>query len=290
MIHRTPDHRRRAQHRARGRRQPLHPQQQRLPQRSRQLTTTDSGAREQLLREERIALTADKNPVDHAGAWRTTRDRLQLLRHLRALQRLQLHPLRAPRPLQLRNERPQRMSAMQLVGPVGDNHRDPVVPRVTNQQRKQITGGRIDPVHILDNQQHRLLPRQPGEHPIHRLKQLLPPRVHTHNRTGDRPQRPQRRAHRPLKPLQHPAVLDHPTQRRDDRRKRQLTFRQLHTLTHQNKRFTPTSPHLYLRNEPTLPDPRLTGDQNRRTHPRRSTRQRALQNIELRYPPDKPRR
>lgn len=145
-------------------------------------------------------------------------------------------------------------------------------------------------MHVLDDQQHRLILRQPGEHPIHRLKQLLPPRVHTHIRTGDRPQRRQRRAHRPLDPLQRPAVLDHPAQRRDDRRERQLTFRQLDTLTDQNKRLTRSSPRLYLRNEPTLADPRLTGDQNGRTRPGRRARERTLQNIKLRSPPDKPRR
>jgi len=130
------------------------------------------------------------------------------------------------------------MTVAQLIGAIGGDDRDPIAPRVANQERQQIARGRIDPVHVLDDQRHHPLFRQPHEHPIHRLKQLLPPTGHAPARARDRPQRRKRRPQRILQPLQRSTVLHHPTQCCDDRRERQLTLRKLHTLADQDNRTT----------------------------------------------------
>ena len=90
------------------------------------------------------------------------------------------------RSLQLGHERLQRMTRNELIGSIRRHNREPIAPDVAHQERQQVARGRIDPVDILDDQQHRLIVRQPGEHTIHRLEQLLLPAC-PHPHPGRRP-------------------------------------------------------------------------------------------------------
>src|SRR6185437_9164693 len=51
----------------------------------------------------------------------------------------------------------QRMIAVQVVGPERDHQQYGSIPQVTGQKAQQVAGGPVGPVHILDDQDHRLL-------------------------------------------------------------------------------------------------------------------------------------
>jgi hypothetical protein len=65
------------------------------------------------------------------------------------------------------------MTAVQIVGPVGNNDRDARRQLAGEQEAKQIAGGRISPVHVFDEQQHGRALACQCKRTQHRLEQLL---------------------------------------------------------------------------------------------------------------------
>lgn len=141
------------------------------------------------------------------------RDRRQLERDLFAAERPQLQPLGAPRALELGQKWSQRMTPMQLVGPVRCKQRQSIAPRVADQEGEEVAGGPIDPVHVLDDQDDQSALRQPREDPIDRLEQLLAPSDRALARSDGWPQRGNRRAQRPLQVGHQLRILDYRPER-----------------------------------------------------------------------------
>ena len=68
----------------------------------------------------------------------------------------ELHPADPADPVQLGQQRAQRVGTVQLVGPVGDHDQQPVQRLlVADQEGQQVPGGPVGPVRVLDDQQHR---------------------------------------------------------------------------------------------------------------------------------------
>ena len=68
----------------------------------------------------------------------------------------QIHPGDPVDPVQLGQQRAQRMGAVQLVGPVGHHDQHAVQrPLVADQEGQQVPGGPVGPVRVLDDQDHR---------------------------------------------------------------------------------------------------------------------------------------
>ena len=74
---------------------------------------------------------------------------------------------------QLRDHRPQRMTAVQVVGAVGDHHRHLFPVQHPAQEGEQVAGGAVGPVQVLQHEQDGPLCRQLGQHPQDRAEQLL---------------------------------------------------------------------------------------------------------------------
>ena len=142
---------------------------------------------------------------------------------------------------------------------------------------------------VLDHQQHRSARGEAGKDSIHRLKQLLAATSHDRGAAGQRPQRRQRPPQRIAETVERLPILDHAPQSRNDRCERQLPLGELDAFTEQNQRVQPTSTRLELRNQPALPDPRLSGHQQRPAAPRRGASEQPLQRLQLSRAADKPR-
>jgi hypothetical protein len=109
----------------------------------------------------------------HLLGWqRSTSDRLQVLGQLGPGERGQLQPLQAGQPDQLRQQRPQRMPPMQLIGPVAGRQRHPTRPKGAGQEGDQVPGGGVGPVQILQHQHHRGPLRATHQHSPHGVEDL----------------------------------------------------------------------------------------------------------------------
>ena len=107
-------------------RQALDPQHQRVAQRRRQRAAAVEAGRQQLLGEQRVALRAREQPAEQVLARGAAEDVGELLGQLGARQRVQLDAAGAGVALELGQQRPQRVAAVQLVGPVaGDDQHAP---------------------------------------------------------------------------------------------------------------------------------------------------------------------
>ncbi len=122
------------------------------------------GGREQLLRVERVALGALDDPADGRVGQRSLAQGTHQPGHLGVGHRPQLQPLHGGQSHQLREERAQRMAAMEVVRAVRREHREPVAGRATGgpledtpaeQEPQQIPGGLVGPVQVLQDEQQR---------------------------------------------------------------------------------------------------------------------------------------
>ena len=57
--------------------------------------------------------------------------------------------------LELGEQRPQRMTAVQLVGAVGEEHEQLLVTQATGQEGDEGAGRAVGPMHVLEDQDHR---------------------------------------------------------------------------------------------------------------------------------------
>ena len=84
----------------------------------------------------------------------------------------EVHPGDPFDPVELGQQRPQRMRAVQVVGPVGGHDQHAVQrPLIADQEGQQVPGGLVGPVHVLDDQDHRAGFGQVLQHLEHLLEQ-----------------------------------------------------------------------------------------------------------------------
>ena len=119
-----------AQHLLRGLGEALDPQHQRVAQRGRQRAAPVEPGGEQLLGEQRVALAARVQALDQVGVGRAAEDVGERLGELVARQPAQLDPARAGVALELGEQRPQRVAAVQLVGAVGGDNEHALAARL----------------------------------------------------------------------------------------------------------------------------------------------------------------
>ena len=93
------------------------------------------------------------------------------LAELVAVERLELDPAGALEPIELGQQRPQRMAAVELVGAVGQHQHDPLLAQAAGQERDKRAGRAIGPVHVLEDQHHRRGLAEQVEQFEHRLEQ-----------------------------------------------------------------------------------------------------------------------
>ena len=133
----------------------------------------DGAGRDQLLGEERVALGAGQDAVDHgrgtgwpATAWRCSASSTR--------PKGQLDPLQVGEADQLGQQRPQGVAAVQLVGAVAGHQGDPAAPQGPDQEGQQVAGGAVGPVQVLDHQQQRGQLGQADQRRQHPVEQLDP--------------------------------------------------------------------------------------------------------------------
>ena len=125
--------------------QPLEPGQQQRGQPAGQhvRTAARGGAGgQQFLGVVRVPLGPGHDPVQRGRVQRAVRQRGQVIRHVRVAERPELDRGHAGQPEQLRHHRAQRVPAVQVVGAVGDHHRDPFP--VQHPADRKVTRSRVD--------------------------------------------------------------------------------------------------------------------------------------------------
>ena len=176
-----PGHRRRPQHLLGGVRYPLDPgHQQRREPRGEPGPVPGAVGRvrqrgQQLLGVVGVALGAGHDLVDGGGrqAAGCVGDGEQELGQGRRGERAELHRRHRGEPEQVRHDRPERVAAVQVVGPVGADDRDPLAVQHPQQEGEQVAGGRVGPVQVLEDEQHRAAGRQLGQQAEHGAEHLL---------------------------------------------------------------------------------------------------------------------
>lgn len=195
------------QHLLRGVGELLEADQQHIGETSGHPTGLRVGGREQFLRVEGVPLGPLHDPPDRGVGQRPVLQGTHQPHHVGVAQRAQLQPFHGGQPYQLREQRPQGMPTVQVVGPVRGENGQPV-PEDTpaEQEPQQVPRRLVGPVQILQHEQQRGGIRHIGQQPRHPLEQPQPP-VHVPHATGrrlpatapPRGARPRRRrtAHRP---------------------------------------------------------------------------------------------
>ena len=140
---------------------------------------------------------------------------------------------------------------------------EPVTPGVVDHKGQQVARRRVNPMDILNDQQHRLSGGQPRKHAIYGLKQLRPIAGTARLRSRHGPHSAQRRTQRRLKTREHLRIQHHRPQRGDDRGESKLALGQRQALTGQHSQAGRPSAGPELRHQPALPDARLTLHQHR---------------------------
>jgi hypothetical protein len=134
----------------------------------------DGAGRDQLLGEERVALGAGQDPVDHGRRDRVAGDRLEVLGQLEPVEGGELDALQVGDADQLGQQRAQGVAAVQLVGPVAGHQGDPAAAQGPDQEGQQVAGGAVGPVQVLDDQQQRGQLGQADQQRQHPVEQLDP--------------------------------------------------------------------------------------------------------------------
>ena len=152
--------------------EPLQPGEQQFGQPGREIGAARRGGK-QLLGVVGVAFRPADDDLEGRRFQRVLRQRRQMLRHRLVAQRPHLDRGHAGQPEQLGRHGAQRVAAVQVVGPVGGDHRHPFPVQHPAQERQQVPGGPVGPVHVLKHEQHRGRSGKFGEHAEHRTEQLL---------------------------------------------------------------------------------------------------------------------
>ena len=244
--------------------QPLDPQHQRVAQRVGSGAAAVEPGREQLLAEQRVAAGPLPQPLQQVGGGRRAEDVRRLLGQLVAAERLDRDPARARVELELREQRPQRVAAVQLVGAVGRDHEHPLDGQAAREERERLARRPVGPVQVLDHEQHRALAPERVEQ---RQQALEQPRL-----AALRAVRPgsgdpgQQRRHGGADRLRQRGVAgacERP-QRGDEREVRQLAVAEVDGLARQHERAPISRALGELGEQPRLPDARLARHERER--------------------------
>jgi hypothetical protein len=134
----------------------------------------DGAGSDQLLGEEGVALGAGQDPVDHGRRDRLADHRLEVLGQLDPAEGGEVDALQVGEADQLGQQRPQRVAAVQLVGPIAGHQGHPAAAQGPDQEGQQVAGGAVGPVQVLDDQQQRGQLGQPDQQRQHAVEQLDP--------------------------------------------------------------------------------------------------------------------
>ncbi len=195
------------------------PAQQQVTQAVRQLVAGPGPG--QLGREQRVPAGPAVHPVRQLVGLRA-RDAADQLRGLRPGQPGQLGAADAGHPLQVGQEGPQRVSAVEVVGSVRHHNQYPGTAHRPGQEPDQVAGGAVRPVQVVDDPHQRMLGTEPVQQRAVQVEELrLVDRVV--GRYAVLRQQPQQRGDAGLVPGQRvqPDHADQLAQRRAHRRQRQ---------------------------------------------------------------------
>ncbi len=151
--------------------QPLDPQQERVAQALRGGAATVEPGGEQLLGIQRVALAASEQAVDERGARGVAEDVLERLRELPAVERGQLDPASTLEPLELGQQRPQRVAAVELVAAVREQQHHPLVAQAAGEEPHERARRAVGPVDVLEHEHERLAAAEQVQQLEQRLEQ-----------------------------------------------------------------------------------------------------------------------
>ncbi|MCF0097132.1 hypothetical protein B0E54_06001 [Micromonospora sp. MH99] len=223
--------------------QPVHPGQQQVAQCLGQRRAAERGAGDgQLLDEEGVALRTVVDVVNGTRRRLATEQVGEDRAGAVAVQPAQLDPLDTTGPVQLGEERAQRMAALQLVGAVGADQQQPARPRGPDQETDQVPGGTVRPVQVLDDQQQWPDVGEPLEQFGDQVEQVSAWGVGKWSRArGGQPRRHPAQLRQQAGELRlvagedlGPVGAQHRAQRGGERRERQARLTQLQALTDQH--------------------------------------------------------
>jgi hypothetical protein len=181
------------------------------------------------------------------------------------IQRAQVEATRSAATIQLRQERAQRMSPVELVGAVRGDEHDPLGSEVSHQEREQVARGAIRPVQVLEHEHQRAVVCHSSQQPEGKLEQA------SLSRRADRRRRPgcgsaqigqqagelRTAGRQELLAARVIQIAGVAPQRLDERAERQSTLLHVDTAADQGGRAGPGRAGNELLGEPGLPDPRL---------------------------------
>lgn len=163
--------RERGEHALRRRRQTLDARHQGVAQRARQRPASVGARRHQFLDEQRVPLRAGEHALHEVLVGGGAKQAAQLQRHLDSRQRRELDAPGHAQALELGQQRPNRMPAVQLVRPVCRHHQHPLVAEVAAEERQERSRRPVGPVKVLDREQRRRGIAEAAEEPEQRFEQ-----------------------------------------------------------------------------------------------------------------------
>jgi hypothetical protein len=276
--------------------QALDAHHQRVAQRRRKRAAAVEPGRQQLLGEERVALAPCPEPLDQPVIGRRAEDVGELLAKLSLVERSHLDPHRARAAFELREQRPKRVAAVELVGAVGRHHEHALGAERASEEGEERARGAVRPMDVLDREDQRLLATELVEHRQKRLEQAALGRVVAlavrllEGGRGEPGEEGPELAPGGLGECSHHGVLFpcQGTESRYQRRVRKFTFAELYAIAadYSGRRVGRLRAPLELAEEARLADSRLTGYECHRGLPGRRVGQSALEFRELGPSPD----
>ena len=223
----------------RARRQPLHAQHQRVAQRRRQRSAPVGPSGQDLLGVQGVALAARIHALHELRVGAVREDSLELLLELLRREARQLDQAHVRVTGELRQQRPQRMAAMELVRAVRADHQQALAAHRARQEADERAGGAVSPVEVLDHEHHRRVLREPVEQgraaPRTRATGWRHPELLRLPEAGE--DRVECGAERGRERLEgRVAVADERAQRCEQRRVGKLVLAQLHAVTGEHAR------------------------------------------------------
>ncbi len=221
------------------------------------------------------------DPLDQLRRRRRPADPGELGGHLGPAEAGQLEALDPAAAVQLGQERPQRVAAVQLVAAVGHHQQQPAPAQVADEEGEQVAGGAVGPVQVLHDQDGRALGAEALQQPQQQLEQppLLRPGAGVAAEAGPVPGAgPGRRSQlgqqagqlHPGLPGDHPGqlglvqVAHERPQGLDQRGERHPLAAQLHAAAVQDGRPGGPGGGHHLADQPGLADPGLAAHHHRR--------------------------
>ena len=252
-----------------------HPVLQRVAQAAGQREAGGSGG-QQLLGEERVATGAGQHRGDELRLGRLAPDARQLRRHIGLAERAELDDLDALQAQQLGEQRAERVTPMELIGPVGGQQQHRLATGVANEEPEEVACRRIGPMEVLQDEHQRPFLRQAMQDPEHDLEQAGAGRRGAQRRIGWPLGASRRRtevgqqvrqlgASRPDQAVEAVGVqrAHQRSEGRDERSVREAGLTDRQAVSFQDERPGRPGAFQELLHQPRLADPRLAGDEAR---------------------------